>query len=314
MTQSPTAAAVRCTDGFGGPTALRPPAHFLGFRGSNSLSLVPVHSWMFPSGGTFRMTVPGGSPSPAIVNAPGSTRSFRDTSVTTLPYDSIVGPKSGHVSINSFCVEQGRWTKRGEESSAYFSSSSSNLATNDLKCAVLGPGEASQAAVWTNVSKTQERLEKKLGGSVKSDASKSSLQLTMESPAVTAATAPYLKALTPAPDGSPDVIGCVMAVNGRVLSSDVYASRSLFKKLWPKQLSAGALEAFLVAAPGSSMTPTSEDAVREFLAEAEGGEPASEAVTERTYIHIRQTSRVLLMESCDRSRDNLVLHRAFLAR
>jgi ARG and Rhodanese-Phosphatase-superfamily-associated Protein domain len=28
----------------------------------------------------------------------------------TLPYDSVVGPNSGRVRINSFCVEHGRWT------------------------------------------------------------------------------------------------------------------------------------------------------------------------------------------------------------
>ena len=40
----------------------------------------------------------------------------------------------------------------------------------------------------------------------------------------------------------------------------------------------------------------------------------SDASTERTYVQVRQTDRATLVEYCDRSRANLVLHRTFLAR
>jgi len=40
----------------------------------------------------------------------------------TLPYDSIIEAKSGQVPIDSFCVEHGRWSQRGDEPVIEFSS------------------------------------------------------------------------------------------------------------------------------------------------------------------------------------------------
>ena len=39
------------------------------------------------------------------------------------------------------------------------------------------------------------------------------------------------------------MIGYVFAINGHINSADVYASRALFLKLWPKLLEASAVEA-----------------------------------------------------------------------
>jgi hypothetical protein len=230
----------------------------------------------------------------------------------TLPYDAIIGANSGRVPIQSFCVEQGRWTGRGGESAGTFSSSQANLATNDLKRAAYAPRESGQGKVWTNVAKTQAKLAAKAGAPVQAEASRSSLQLTMESPAVRAALAPYQAALGGAPGDKADLIGCVVVVNGRPVSADVYASRALFRKLWPKLLVAAATEAYLADGPAGSAA--TEDAVRAYLTGAEGGEPAAEGVTERTYVQVRQSAGALQIESCDRARDNLVLHRSVVAR
>jgi hypothetical protein len=231
----------------------------------------------------------------------------------TLPYDSLIEAKSGQVPIDSFCVEQGRWSKRGEESSGSFSSSSDSLSTSDLKRAAKSRKNSSQTEVWRNVAITQERLSKKLGVSVKADASASSLQLTLESPAVRQAIAPY-QALGSIPEKHNDVIGYIAVVNGRVVSADVYASRTLFRKLWPKLLAGSATEAFIESDANRPTEPVSEDAVRAFLREAENAKASGEAVTQRTYVQVRNAEHAMLFESCDRSRDNLVLHRSFLAR
>jgi hypothetical protein len=230
----------------------------------------------------------------------------------TLPYDTVVGPHTGRISINSFCVEQGRWTKREAESTEYFSSSSSNLSTNALKRAAYSPGESSQAAVWDNVSQTQAKLSAKAGVSVAGESSKSSLQLTLENPTVRAALEPYQKALAKITDNPPDVIGCVVTANGWVISADVYAAAGLFRKLWPKLLTAGAVEAFL--ADGPATAPPTDEEVLMFLADLETASPASEAVTERTYVLARRADAGILIVSCDRGRANLVLHRSFLAK
>ena len=229
----------------------------------------------------------------------------------TLPHDAVIGPSSGPVPIDSFCVEQGRWSKRGEESSGLFSSSSYSLSSSEIRHAA--SSESSQSQVWRNVANTQERLSKKLGTSVKAEASQSSLQLTLESPALREAVAPYISALHSAPDVNEDAIGYIAVVNGRVLLADVYASRMLFRKLWPKLLDGTAVEAFLEAEPGRSFESVSEQAIRVLLADVEKHSPSSESVTDRTYVQMRRSERMMLIESCDRARQNLVLHRSYLA-
>src|SRR5215213_11016228 len=70
--------------------------------------------------------------------------------------DFIVPPKSGRMPIAAFCVESGRWNKRGNEESASFSSSENMIATKDLKLAA--KREKSQQAVWDNVKVAQDKL------------------------------------------------------------------------------------------------------------------------------------------------------------
>jgi ARG and Rhodanese-Phosphatase-superfamily-associated Protein domain len=73
-----------------------------------------------------------------------------------LALDLIVPPKSRRISIDAFCVEQGRWSRRGNEAVAAFSASDNALASKDLKIAAMA--RRSQGDVWANVSKTQEKL------------------------------------------------------------------------------------------------------------------------------------------------------------
>src|SRR5262249_38624108 len=49
--------------------------------------------------------------------------------------DFIVPPRSGRMPIAAFCVESGRWNRRGNEQSATFNSSYNYAATKELKLA-----------------------------------------------------------------------------------------------------------------------------------------------------------------------------------
>ncbi|HEU0173805.1 MAG TPA: DUF6569 family protein [Blastocatellia bacterium] len=73
-----------------------------------------------------------------------------------LALDLIVPPKSGKIPIDAFCVEHGRWSRRGGEAVTAFSASNNALASKDLKIAA--KAKASQGDVWANVSKAQEKL------------------------------------------------------------------------------------------------------------------------------------------------------------
>lgn len=79
----------------------------------------------------------------------------------TLGIDMTLLPNSGRVSVASFCVERGRWAKRGEESAAEFASSTTLLASNELRLAVRDA--KNQSEVWANVDAMQTTLSKNLG-------------------------------------------------------------------------------------------------------------------------------------------------------
>jgi hypothetical protein len=73
-----------------------------------------------------------------------------------LALDLIVPPRSGRIPIEAFCVEHGRWSRRGNEAVAAFSASNNMLASKELKIAAKAKG--SQDEVWMNVSKAQAKL------------------------------------------------------------------------------------------------------------------------------------------------------------
>ncbi|MDD5065948.1 MAG: hypothetical protein PHF84_02760 [bacterium] len=93
-------------------------------------------------------------------------------------FDIIIPPRSGRIPIDSFCVEQGRWEKRGNEEADHFSSADEKLSSKKLKIAAKSSG--SQSEVWDQVGAFQEKLERKTGKPVKNGESESSLQLTLE--------------------------------------------------------------------------------------------------------------------------------------
>jgi hypothetical protein len=75
-----------------------------------------------------------------------------------LALDLILPPKSGRIPIDAFCVEQSRWSQRGQEAVTAFSASEKMLATKGLKLAARN--SQSQSEVWANVSVAQAKLAK----------------------------------------------------------------------------------------------------------------------------------------------------------
>src|SRR5439155_26916236 len=92
-----------------------------------------------------------------------------------LSFDMILPPKSGRVPIGSFCVESGRWQKRGGEEDGRFSASVNQAPGKDLKLAINDARQ--QGQVWDRVRQAQDKLSKNVGKPVQSGASPSSLQL-----------------------------------------------------------------------------------------------------------------------------------------
>ena len=135
----------------------------------------------------------------------------------------IIPARSGRVKIEAFCVESGRWTKRGVEDSSKFNSSNDRIVTKELKIAA--NATRSQQEVWDQVSDAQARLSKNVGGSVAAAASNSSLQLSLENRQVVATLDEYVKKLAGITAGKSDVIGYAFAINGRINSDPPPMSR-----------------------------------------------------------------------------------------
>jgi hypothetical protein len=224
--------------------------------------------------------------------------------------DFIVPPKSGRMPIAAFCVESGRWSKRGNEPAALFASSANMVATKDLKLAA--KREQSQQAVWQNVSLAQEKLSKSVGGTVNSTASSSSLELSVEDSKVKESTAAYINALSGIVRNNSDVIGYVFAINGQVNSADVYASRALFAKLWPKLLKASAVEALAELNPNVQPKPVADDTVRTFLAESEQASAETKEVTRRVRVVTREDDKNIFFETQDREQKDGWVHRNYI--
>src|SRR5262249_19249546 len=74
----------------------------------------------------------------------------------TVRDDLILPPESGPVALETFCVEHGRWTKRGQESSGVFSENNKVLSSKNLKMA--SRYGLNQNDVWAGVNEQQTKL------------------------------------------------------------------------------------------------------------------------------------------------------------
>lgn len=224
--------------------------------------------------------------------------------------DFIVPPRSGRMPIAAFCVESGRWNKRGNEAAATFSSSENSVALKELKLAAKRSN--SQQAVWENVKVAQDKLAANVGGSVMATESTSSFELSVEDSKVKETTAAYLNSLSGILRNKTDVIGYVFAINGHVNSADIYASRALFAKLWPKLLKASAVEAIAELNKDVEVKPVADETIRTFLADSEQAKAATKDVTARVRVVTREDDKNILFETQDRREKDGWVHRNYI--
>ena len=298
------------------------------------------------TGDVNRLTIQNRSSQDVFVQAGDIVKGGQQDRVLAL--DLIVPPKSGRIPIDAFCVEQGRWSRRGGEAVTAFSASENGLASKDLKIAA--KARMSQGDVWANVSKTQEKLAMnmtvtssappapararrgagagggnlRIGGgrmtgsdsvaSVTDRASPSSLQLTLENKLVKDTAKDYVKNLSSIINGKRDVVGFVFAINGQINSADVYSSNALFAKLWPKMIEASAIEAIAELKAEEKSRPVDVSAIKAFLRESHAGKAETKKVTARTSVVKSETGKNLFFETRDSSRKDKWVHRNYITK
>ncbi len=231
--------------------------------------------------------------------------------------DFVLPGKSGRLPISAFCVEPGRWHQRGAEPAKMFSVSTQTISNPDLARAV--KVKKNQSEVWNEVAKTQGALafgvQNRSAGqagamAVRADASPSSLQLTLESKPVTKAIEGYVTALQGAVDQQTGTVGFAFAVNGKIVSADVYASPALFQAMWPKLLKSSAIEAVRAVQKGQKTPPPTASSVNALLANT-GSAPTSTLNVGRVALISREADKQLIFES--RDGDSLI-HRNYIAK
>jgi hypothetical protein len=258
----------------------------------------------------------------------------------------VLPGKSGKVPIGSFCVEQGRWSKRGTEDVKNFASATEYLPSREAKLAMKAPAKAApppastdaagrpqrqvqagrddtgkrQSEVWSAVSDVQAKLSARLGAPVAAAQSASSLQLSLENERLKATRAAYITSLGDKAQAD-DIVGYVFAINGKINSADQYPSNGLFKKMWPKLLAASATEALGEVrrtastssdpAPAASMPVTSAD-VEGFLTRAEAGKAEEKPLGKLARQEMRDNDKSLYVEA--RKADGTWVHKNYLAK
>lgn len=235
----------------------------------------------------------------------------------TLGTDMIITKAMGKTPIASFCVEHGRWTRRGDEMPTMFLRSDQMVSGKEMKLASNSNYRgADQSKVWASVAENQQDLAKSVGQSVNATTSPSSYQLTLESPALKGKTDDYVTPLARALDDpkNADAIGWCYAVNGEVSGANVYANAQLFRKLWPKLLQSGAVEALAEkrgeAGTGPTTRPT-EQVVMDFLSSDRGAKPTEKQVNARTNCATYDGNDSVMLETTD-SASAATVHRNYM--
>jgi hypothetical protein len=220
------------------------------------------------------------------------------------------------VPLAAFCVERGRWSPRGREEADRFAKNSAILPSRKLRIAATAAGD--QAAVWAGVAEQQARLNENAARvlgvevEVRHRDSETSLQLTLECPALDKAVAGYLDALGDAPGGRRDAIGFLYAIGGEIHSADVYANAALFRAQWPRLLRAAATEAVSKLDERAPRRPLSPDDLPPFFSTALSGAAVEQEIWTSTRLRTRTTATTLLLETLDVDAGGRWLHKCFL--
>jgi hypothetical protein len=269
-----------------------------------SRRLAAVHE----EGSVNQLCIENGSRDPIYVQAGDIVKGGQQD--RTIGEDFVLMPRSGRVQIDAFCVENGRWTARGSESSQVFNGSSNMLASKELKLAA--KQDANQGAVWSEVAKLQAGLSRTLQEPVTADASPSSLQLALENPRLLRWTSEYTTVLRSAALNDDRAIGFAFAINGHLNSADVYASHALFCKLWPKLLQAAAIESIAHLQDSGTVAAPEPAAIASALTHAESGQATGKQINDSTRVIHYDIQDAVLFETSDARLPGEWIHRNYI--
>ncbi len=239
----------------------------------------------------------------------------------TIGREYVVAPDGKPVPLDVYCVEHGRWGGRNEEEYAglrpfvisvipVVSPSGSEAPESDARevAALANSGKfvGSVGSLSKNarLAVVSDGGQEKVWDEVSSENAKAGVQ--PQSGAFTANYAeqeavkrlqPYIDKLQGPVAQTENVVGIIVAVNGKIESMDVFESTPLFKKLWPKLLKSYALDAANAAGEQvASKTCTRQDAAA-FLKETATASTSKTETKGDLALSRRESERVLLFSA-----------------
>jgi len=205
-------------------------------------------------------------------------------------HDVLLAPGSGAVKLPVYCVEQGRWVSKGERFAAGHTAGTMKL----RKSAV---AKSSQGQIWSDVAaKSAESGVRSATGTMQAVYDNAQLGNKIKS---------YEKAFADLPARTPNMVGFVVAVGGRLETADLFANPPLLDGLWQKLVKAAATDAvtneqdpasqptadqvraFLGAGIAGAYKPVDNPGLgKEFLIEGESGVSGSTLIHEARVVHM----------------------------
>jgi hypothetical protein len=199
--------------------------------------------------------------------------------------DRIVPAESDPVDLSVFCVEPGRWVATSETfgtSGATYGSAVPGAAAGTLMAQpsvrAKAMGDKDQNQVWAEVRKQQASMAVEVTAaappaSTEQIRATSSYAQVMENKDVKEKVDEIARPIEQNYESlikqlrDRKAVGVVVAVNGRIIWADVFASTELLEKYWPKLVRSYASEAVVTRAKGGEANSAQAEA---FLADMEG--------------------------------------------
>lgn len=236
----------------------------------------------------------------------------------------VLPPRSGKLNLAVFCVESGRWSPRQGTQDGHFVAAAAAMPSPSARtilyeAAAAAPPQSGQpvntsnlqSKMWATAASVQANLSRGLRANAADPASPTSLALSLDMGRLKEEQKGFVDALEPAGLKEDDVLGFVLVVNGHVSKASIYASNSLFRAMWPKQLRAASAEAIQDGTAGKTAPPPTQE-ISKLLDLATFGEPVEKKVTASVAEVTRETSKMVFVET--RRMDKSWVLRSYLAK
>lgn len=225
----------------------------------------------------------------------------------TIGREAIVQADGKPVPVEVFCVEQGRWRQRGHAENQEILA-----AGRDGETPAEAVEELSQQANQGKFVKSVGVLSKAVRQAAQQDRAQGKVWEKVQEANAKARTTnptgaftrnyvqqeavarlePYLKKLEKPVSKKRQIVGVIVAINGKIEAIDVFDSTPLFRKMWPKLLKSFALDAASSLAEAKA-DPINVAAARKFLQEADSAHVVNSEAGHGTEVSRRESDEVV---------------------